>query len=400
MNSFDLASYFQQSIGLNAQAWAEFVYENQAALRSLDFEQANLSKAAWQALQEPAAWQSGLDLLSALWPYIELSGKWLQWQELLEQALAVSRQAGQRDDEAYLLLKLGELARILGDFPTALARQQSALDLWRELGDPLGTGRALVTMSQVYLATGNQVAAESCCRDGIAILQDLDAPGELAVGFNNLGIICQEQGREDEAMAHYEQAAQLFQLTGNVRGQAKLANNLGRVYQSQAHLEQAAGCFQQAIVLYRQVGDDIHVARTQVNLGIVLYENGQVGEALALHQEVEPVFRRLGDRPWTARVVNNEGVFLQAMGRLAEAQAAFEQAGRIYREIGDVPRAAQSLTNCADLQLDFGRLAEARAYLSRVDELICSLSSPPRWVVEGHADQLARLEVLTRAKAM
>lgn len=400
MNSFDLASYFQQSIGLNAQAWAEFVRENRAALRSLDFEQANLSKAAWQALQEPAAWQSGLELLSALWPYIELSGQWLQWQDLLERALAVSRQTAQRDDEAKLLLKLGELARILGDFPIALARQQSALDLWRELGDSFGTGRALVTMSQVYLATGNQAAAEGCCRDGIAILQDLDAPGELAVAFNNWGIICQDQGRRDEAMAHYQQAARLFQMTGNVRGQAKLANNQGRVHQSQAQLERAAACYRQANALYRQVGDDVHVARTQVNLGIVLYEIGQVGEALVLHQEVEPVFRRLGDRPWTARVVNNEGVFLQALGQLAEAQVAFEQAGHIYREIGDVPREAQSLTNCADLQLDFGRLAEAQAYLCRVKELINSLPSPPRWVVAGYDAQLARLEGLTRAETV
>ena len=59
-----------------------------------------------------------------------------------------------------------------------------------------------------------------------------------------------------------------------------------------------------------------------------------------------------------------------------------------------------TLTNCADLLLDFGRLAEARAYLSRVDELIGSLPSPPRWVVDGYADQLARLERLARAEAM
>ena len=38
----------------------------------------------------------------------------------------------------------------------------------------------------------------------------------------------------DEALAHYEQAARLFRMTGNVRGQAQMANNQGRVYQSRA----------------------------------------------------------------------------------------------------------------------------------------------------------------------
>ena len=40
--------------------------------------------------------------------------------------------------------------------------------------------------------------------------------------------------KHDEALAHDEQAARPFRMTGNVRGQAKLANNQGRVYQSQA----------------------------------------------------------------------------------------------------------------------------------------------------------------------
>lgn len=399
MTSVELTAYFRNAIGLNAQAWAAFARENQPTLRSLDCEQANLNKAAWQAIEEPAAWHAGMELLEALWPYIELSGQWLQWQDLLERALAVTQAAGRRDEETHLLLKLGELARIVGDTSVALARQQAALELWGELGDQAGVGRALSTISQVHLAIGNQVLAERCCREGVAILQELDAPSELAIAHNNLGIIYQMQGRLDEAMGQYKQAARLFLATGNVRGQAKVANNQGQVFHVHAQRDQAAVFYQRAIELYRQVGDDVHAARSQVNLGIVLYELGQVHEALALHIEVEPILRRLGDRPWVARVVNNQGVFLQSMGKAVEAQAAYDQAAGIYREIGDVPSEAQTLINCADLLMGFSRLAEARAYLRRADELVRSLPAKLGWLMDAYGNQLARWEGLTWTEA-
>ncbi len=394
MNPAELAVQFRHAIGLNAQAWAAFAREHLATPSSLDDEQANLSKAAWQAMQEPIAWPSGLELLDVLWPYIELSGKWRQWHDLLERALSVSREAGRRSEEAHLLLRLGELDRILGDTSLALARQQAALELWRELGDQAGMGYALVTISQVQLSVGDQAQAERCCREGLAILQELNAPGDLAVAHNNLGIICQTRKGLDEAMAEYEQAARLFSATGNVRGQAKVANNQGRVVHSQARRDEAAAFYRRAIELYRQVGDDVHAARSEVNLGIVLYELGQVDEALALHRQVEPALRRLGDRPWVARVVNNQGVFLQAKGQVVEAQAAYDQAAAIYREIGELPSEAQTLVNCADLLMDFGRLAEARSYLRQAYALIQRLPSPVEWLAAAYDRQMVRWQGL------
>lgn len=392
MTAIDLTDHFRRALGLNAQAWAVFVQENQAAPRVLDHERANLSKAAWQAIQEPSAWPAALALLDELWPYIELSGQWLQWQDLLEHALDVSRLASRRDAEAHLQFRLGELARIVGDTSTALARQRTALDLWRALGDAAGVGRALVASSQAHLVLGDSTLAEQCCREGLALLEEQDAPGELAIAYNNLGIICKEQGRLDEALAHYAQADQLFKAAGNLRGLAKLANNQGWVIKSQGDPAAAAACFRHAIELYGQIGDEVNLARTRVNLGIVHFETGQVAEALAIHQEVEAVFRRLGDRPWTARVLNNQGVFLQVSGRLAEAQTAYEQAYRLYREVDDTPSAIQTLANLVEGLLDSGRLDEARAVFGQIDALLPALANQPHGLLAGIDKQRLRLE--------
>lgn len=394
MTALDLTAFFRRAIDLNAQAWAAVARQSQAGWRTLDAEQANLSKAVWQALQEPLAWDSGLALLAALWPYIEFSGQWLQWQALFERALEVSRRAGKRGYEAQVLLYLGELARIVGDFAVALARQQAALDVWRELGDTAGMGRGLASSSQVHLAVGDSAAAEQACVAGIALLQGPDAAADLAVATNNLGIIRQEQGRSDEAMALYGEAARLFEMTGNLRGQAKVANNQGWVLQSQGHPDQAADLYRQAIGLYRRVGDDVHLARTQVNLGIALYLTGHVAEALALHREVETIFRRLGDRPWTARVVNNEGVFFHSQGSLVEAESAFDQAARLYRELGDAPSEAHSRANLAEVLMDAGKLAEARTVLRQIDSLLNTLANPPEWVLSAYQAQVARWDAL------
>ncbi len=387
----DFLARFQRKITRNAAAWRAFLQSHADDPAALDRELANLTKAAQQALLEPLAWDEGLALLGDSWRHIE-RGFWQDWQNLLAQGLAVSRQASRPQLEALLLDQLGEACRLAGDNGCAQRHFEASLAICHALGDQAGAGRALAHLSQVQLALNDWPAAEHSCRKAAALFDILGQPDDLGLVHNNWGIICQEQEQLGDALAHFEQAEAAFRAAGNLRGLAKTLVNQGDVYRRREEWDDTARYLRAAIALYQQIGDPLHSASTQMNLSILLFETGRPAEALALSLEAEAVFRRLRHRPFLARICNNHGMFLAALGRNAEAQEAFDESVRLHMENGDRLYAAHALCNCAEILIDRGSSAAGRAYLAQARDLLDSLPERPQWLVREWEIQRARLE--------
>lgn len=388
----DFQARFRRKIAVNAASWLLFMQENAGDAAAMDREMANLRKAVQQALGEPTAWEPGLALTGEAWQHVETRGYWLAWQDLLELAVQVSRQAGRPADEAYLLDQMGELARILGDNQRALACFDEALARSRELGDSAGVGRVLTHLSQIHIAMGDLASASTCCQEAAGIFGALGDRNELAVTHNNWGIVLLEGGAPEEALGHFHLAAAGFEAAANRRGLAKALGSQGEAYRHLERWDEAADCYWQAIAIDEEIGHEVHAARTRINLGILYHQQGLHEEALAQHVVVEPLFRRLGDRPHLARIYNNMGIFLAILGRSNEFQALFDSAVTLHLETGDRPRAVNALTNCAECLMDQGRIDEASSYLDRAQALLDALPSPPDYLLREWTQQSLRLE--------
>lgn len=388
----DLLARFQRKIAANAAAWLAFVQTHSAEPAELDRELANLTKAAQQALAEPAAWEAGLALVRETWAHVELRGYWQDWQTLLIDGLRVSRQIGRPDHEARLLDQLGEAARLLGDNHDAMQHFAAALTLLRAQADPAAVGRVLTHLSQVQLALGALDDAAQSCQEAVAHLAALDLPGDLAIAHNNWGLVCIEQGALDAALAHFEQAAAGFHRVGNQQGEAKTITNRGEVYRHMQRWDEAAQCYRQALALHQALGDELHVASQKMNLSIIHYQQGRAAEALAVSLEAEAALRRLRHRPFLARTCNNQGIFLTALGRLAEAQEAFDEAARLHLTNGDRLYAANSLANCAEILIDQNTCGPAEAYLTQVRALLDALPLPSERMERTYQTYLTRLQ--------
>lgn len=382
---------YRRKIALNVAGWLEFVQHHRDDTAALDREMANLRKAIQQALAEPQAWEPGLALAGEAWHHVEQRGYWLAWQDLLEQAVQVSRQAGRPADEAFLLDQLGELARILGDNRRALEHFQAALNLSRTLDDSAGVGRVLTHCSQIYLALGDLAAAVSCCQEAVDTFEALDDTAHLAIAHNNWGIILVQQGRQSDALAHFDRAEAGFTAVNNQRGLAKAIGNRGDVFWQLARWPEATECYRRAIEIDELIGHEVHAARMRMNAAIVAHQQGRHVEALALHQEIEPLFRRLHDLPQLARVNNNMGIFLAHLSRFEESQSAFDNAIRLHLDAGDRLLATDALTNCAEHLLDQERSEEAADYLRRARALLDALPSPPDYLRRDWSQQWQRL---------
>jgi Tfp pilus assembly protein PilF len=129
-----------------------------------------------------------------------------------------------------------------------------------------------------------------------------------ALAHNNMGFTLAEQGRLEEAIAHYQQALQLrpdFAYTHN---------NFGLALAHQGHLEAAIAAYTQAI---RLRPDYVNAYN---NLGLALVRQGQPVKAM------EHFTRALAISPDSAETHNNLGIALAAQEQHGAAMRQFAQA--------------------------------------------------------------------------
>jgi tetratricopeptide (TPR) repeat protein len=141
---------------------------------------------------------------------------------------------------------MAELAEDLGDLPpqvaastrqtTLLALQgnaamgqrlaEDALEKSRQAGEPRLEAECLVALGEACFRLSEYERAQECCRQQLAIFQDIgDRAGE-ASALNGLSIAADYAQRR----AYLEQALAIFQEIGDHERRAALANNLALIY--------------------------------------------------------------------------------------------------------------------------------------------------------------------------
>jgi len=131
----------------------------------------------------------------------------------LRQALAVFRELGNADAEAWTLDSLGSLHTSLGDEEEAVACLRRALAIHREIGDRHGEAWALNALGEVASGHGRPTDALRLHSEAEAIAVGTGAD-ELARAHAGLARTHRDLGDRDQARAHYRQALSLYTELG------------------------------------------------------------------------------------------------------------------------------------------------------------------------------------------
>ncbi len=285
--------------------------------------------------------------LSAATPALgtrEDAAGWLEseWRNILQAA----RHAGRREWKQ----KCADLIHVLADFmeinaywDEAIAAHAVALQACRDLADPARIAQASLALSAVRQQTGRHEAALPLAEEAAAIYRLLaDRRGE-AESLDQIGLAHQRTARSREALAYFHEARILYRAVAEPRGVADTLSHsgiacwhLGRYGEANAHLRDA-------LSLYRDVGDRRGEAKALNNLGRVHLWNGYHREALHAYQESLQIFREIGGAQNEAILYKNIGSVHHYKGSYEEALAACRRALAIYRDIGDLPYEAEVL---------------------------------------------------------
>jgi predicted ATPase/DNA-binding SARP family transcriptional activator/Tfp pilus assembly protein PilF len=252
-------------------------------------------------------------------------------QRRYEEAMAISREIGDRQGSAGSLSSLACMAHERGDLEKALALHTQCLHLRRELGDKSGMAASLLNLGSWRAAHGDREEAQRLLEEALAISGEVGNQALEAVILNTIGNMVLELGRSDEARSLYEQALLLNRDLEDKRGIAASLVNLGNVA---ANLQEAAAArayYEESLFLNRELGNRLGVAIVLVNLGKFVYDQGDyaaardyLGECLKLCQQMEAKYLAADALESITTLYRAQGQVERAVRFFAAAQALRE----------------------------------------------------------------------------
>ena len=111
-------------------------------------------------------------------------------------------------------LNLAVVLRHTADYPAAAAAHERSLELFRELGDPLGEAEALNHYGALLTATGQPGQARACHLSALDLARGVHAALEEALSLEGVGEACLAEDAPAEAGDYLRRALALSRALG------------------------------------------------------------------------------------------------------------------------------------------------------------------------------------------
>jgi tetratricopeptide (TPR) repeat protein len=167
------------------------------------------------------------------------------------------------DRKLKLLFEKGLTLKKKGRFPSAITAFEECLKGNLTARQQAGV---LVTTGNCHFAVDQLPSAEDCYRKaGLLSAESDDEDGRLSC-LINLGLIGAADKRWDEAIANYHEAISLDQKLGQTRGEAIDLNTLGLLYENKGDLESALAHYTASQLIFRKLDEGEKVELVESNI--------------------------------------------------------------------------------------------------------------------------------------
>lgn len=303
----------------------------------------------------------------------ETLGRYDEAEELCD--LAIEWFAGQGDRHRALTLRrmrerarkeLGQHAQITLDALRALDDEAEALGSVRERVE------ILTMLSQTYGRLGNSKEAERLAAECVKMAEQVDDDLLLAGALNRLAITV-EQEDPRRARQYYERALELFQLVGNVRGQAGCHSNLGIVAHLEGRHDDARKSLTIAISLARAAGMPDLSGMASLNLGVMMQKLGEYERARELYGDALALFAAVKNSELQLYVLYNIANLDRERKDFSSGAELYEATASLAQRIGQVDVEIGAMAGEGICLLELGKLDGAKVPLAAVEHRMSGL---------------------------
>ena len=214
-----------------------------------------------------------------------------------EEALGVSREAGEKQLTARALNGLGIVAQMQGDVAQGRSYFEECLKVGREIGDARLTGIALGNLGEMARAQNDLATARRLTEEGLALSRRTGNKQLTTIALVNLGAVAYAEGDDEASRRYYAEGLALAQelntknmIAGALDGFGALATRRGE-WERAARLAGAADALRESAGFELEPGDrplrDKYVAEVRAALGERAFAGAEAeGRAMRVKEAV------------------------------------------------------------------------------------------------------------------
>lgn len=179
---------------------------------------------------------------------------------------------------------------------TAKANLLTLIPTLRSQANERQLANALYSLGQVHAVLGDGKEAEQCWTEAVVLYDHLGLQLKSTGPMIALGVSKSQRKAYDEALVHFEKAADIYQELAYAVGLARCLNDIGTTYMLKGDIQQAIARFEQACPVARKSNHPLWLGTILCHLGICtrLMDNHEASsEKFA---EALTVFRELWER--------------------------------------------------------------------------------------------------------
>jgi tetratricopeptide (TPR) repeat protein len=218
-------------------------------------------------------------------------------EELLEEAVALRRELGDRSATAKTLANLGMMVTYRGDYPRARRLLEETLELLRSLGEKSGVANDLLNLGIVASYEGDLEAAVGFFEEGLDIFRALGDIWSIATTQQDLGSALLHRGDYARAREQLDEAIELFGSLDDSHGVAQVKLNRGALALCEGDAALATSLLREALSRLDEVGDRRALTACLDGLAQAAAATGDAARAARLMGSAETL-RAVGGFPW------------------------------------------------------------------------------------------------------
>ena len=264
-------------------------------LRRLEEEHDNLRAAlAWFGSADDGA-QAGLRLAAALSRFWAVRGHFAEGRARLAEALGRAEAAARTLARARALAAAGQLAGAQGEAAAATALLEEALAISREAGHLPGVVEALSSLGMAATwGSGDLSGAARLFEAAVSVAREAGLKSAVAFSLGGLSRLASLRGEGRRARTYGEERLAIERELGDEAQIAEALHDVGTAALIQTDYPAARAALGEALGIRRQLGDRLGMAQALRDLGGTFLESGDVTAARVCFEELWTACQEIG----------------------------------------------------------------------------------------------------------
>lgn len=291
-------------------------------------------------------------------------------------------------EQSEVLLKLGRVLELVGQWDAAQARYQAALDRATEQAKVQLVAQCQATIGELQRKRGNYNEAADWQAQAQLVFDSIHDRAGVAQTLHYQGTLAAQQG-------HFEAANRLYSASLTIRRElddqsqiASLLSNMGIVARYQGNYAEARHLHEEALVIRRTIGDRHAISNSLGNLGNVALDQQDYAAARRLQEETLAIARLIGNRWSVAISLNNLANVARAQHDVRAAREMYIESLAINRDLGDQWAFAYLLEDIAGLEALEGQAERALQLVGAAAVVREAIGAPLSGAERTKLDQL------------